>query len=58
MMKWGHGQTNVTIHDKTNHIVLGGNQRYEPIVSLCDFHFLVKVSRGIISLHKNLLCSF
>ena len=52
----------VTVHDKTNHIVLGLNPRYEPnkspVVIIIDFHFLAWIDRGIISLHKNLLRSF
>ena len=52
----------VTVHDKTNHIALGLNLRYEPnkssVVIIIDLHFLVWIDRGIIPLHKNLLCSF
>ena len=53
---------NVTVHDKTNHIALGLNLRYEPkkspMVIIIDFHLLAWIDRGIIPLHKNLLHSF
>ena len=52
----------VTVHEKTNHIVLGLNLRFEPKQSprviIVDFYFLAEIKRGIIPLHNNLLCSF
>ena len=52
----------VTLHGKTNHIALALDLRYEPnkspMVIIIDFDFLAWIDRGIIPLHKHLLCSF
>ena len=52
----------VTLHEKTKHNALDINLRYRPKqlpkLIIIIFHFLTQIDRGIIPLHKDLLCSF
>ena len=51
----------VTLHEKTMHNALSANLRYEPKlwtrVNFVDYDFFTRMDRGVIPLHKSLLCS-